>query len=149
MAVAGDNLFVADINQIQVFALPGGAQKASIEIKGSTFLNGVTPGQDGSVYVTDSGFAKGMEPSGTDAVYQVWPNGKYKPILQDKEMGHPNGIWHDKNGLVVNTLSSGGLFRLDASGQRTSLQKLPTGSLDGLVGLKNGRLAVSSWEGSA
>ncbi|MCI5166111.1 MAG: hypothetical protein D3903_08435 [Candidatus Electrothrix sp. GM3_4] len=152
MAVVGKNLFIADLNQVQVFALPDGEQKASIDIKGSTFLNGITPGPVGSgdsVYVTDTGFAGGMEPSGTDAVYQVWADGKYKIIFQDKEMGHPNGIWYDNDRLIVNTVGSGELFSIDSAGQGMSLPKPPTGGLDGLVKLDDGRLIVSSWAGSA
>jgi hypothetical protein len=153
MAVTGTDtgryLFIADLNQVQIFSLPAGEQKASITLKGSAFLNGATPGPDGSVYVTDSGFAKGMEPTGTDAVYQVWPDGKYKALVQDKEMGHPNGIWHDKDQLIVNTLGSGELFSIDSAGQRMSLPKPPAGGLDGLIRLNDGRLIVSSWAGSA
>ncbi|MCI5181450.1 MAG: hypothetical protein D3921_02775, partial [Candidatus Electrothrix sp. AW1] len=150
MAIAGNNLFVADINQIQVFSLPDGRQKASIALEGSTFLNGMASGgPDNSVYVTDSGLSKDMKPSGTDAVYQVWANGKYEAILQDKEMGHPNGIWHDKDKLIVNTWGSGELFSINSAGQRTNMPKPPAGGLDGLVRLNDGRLIVSSWKGSA
>ena len=90
-----------------------------------------------------------MEPSGTDAVYQVWADGKYKVIVQDKEMGQPNGIWYDNGELIVNTLGSGELFSIDSAGQRTALPKTPAGGLDGLVRLQDGRLVVSSWAGSA
>ncbi|WP_339133651.1 MAG: hypothetical protein WGN25_13335 [Candidatus Electrothrix sp. GW3-4] len=148
MTGTGKYLFVADLNQVQVFVLPAGEQKGSITIQGSTFLNGATPGPDGSVYVTDTGFAGGREPSGTDAVYQVWADGRYKAVLQDEGMGHPNGIWQNKGRLIVNTLGSGELFSLDSSGQRVNLPQPPTGGLDGLVGLDDGRLVVSSWAGS-
>jgi len=148
-AIAGKNLFVADGDQVQVFALPSGKQKKSITLKGSTFLNGITPGPGGSVYVTDSGYNEGFAENGTDAIYQVWANGKYKAILKDKEMGHPNGIWVDKGRLVVNTFGTGKIFSVDASGKQTHLPTPPNGGLDGLVMLKDGRLLVTSWGGSA
>jgi hypothetical protein len=148
-AIAGKNLFVADGNQVQVFALPGGKQKKSITLKGSTFLNGITPGPRGSVYVTDSGYDDGFAANGTDAIYQVWSSGKYKAIVKDKEMGHPNGIWDDKGRLVVNTFGTGKIFSVDKSGKQTAMPTPPNGGLDGLVKLKDGRLLVTSWGGSA
>jgi len=148
-AIAGKNLFVADGDQVQVFALPSGKQKKSITLKGSTFLNGITPGPGGSVYVTDSGYNEGFAANGTDAIYQVWANGKYRAILKDKEMGHPNGIWDDKGRLVVNTFGSGKIFSVNKSGKQTAMPMPPNGGLDGLVKLKDGRLVTTSWGGSA
>jgi hypothetical protein len=148
-AISGKNLFVADGDQVQVFALPSGKQKKSITLKGSTFLNGITPGPGGSVYVTDSGYNEGFAANGTDAIYQVWVNGKHRAILKDKEMGHPNGIWDDKGRLVVNTFGSGKIFSIDKSGKQTAMPTPPNGGLDGLVKLKDGRLVTTSWGGSA
>jgi len=148
-AIAGKNLFVADGSQVQVFALPSGKQKKSITLKGSTFLNGITPGPGGSVYVTDSGCNEGFAPNGTDAIYQVWANGKYKAILKDKEMGHPNGIWDDNGRLIVNTFGSGKIFSIDQSGKQSAMPTPPNGGLDGLVMLDDGRLITTSWGGSS
>lgn len=148
-AISGKNLFIADINQVQVFELPSGKQKETITIKDSTFLNGITPGPGGSVYVTDSGYNEGFTPSGTDAIYHVMADGTYKAIVKDKEMGHPNGICEDGDALIVNTFGSGKLFSVNAEGIRTDMPTPPTGGLDGLVRLKDGRLVVSSWGGSA
>jgi len=149
VAISGKNLFVADINQVQVFELPSGKQKKSITIKDSTFLNGITPGPGGSVYVTDSGYNEGFTPSGTDAIYHVMADGTYKTIVKDKEMGHPNGICENGDDLVVNTFGSGKLFSVNAEGERTEMPTPPTGGLDGLVRLDDGRFAVSSWGGAA
>lgn len=148
-AIAGKHLFVADINQVQVFDLPGGEQLKSITIQGSTFLNGITPGPGGTVYVTDSGFNEGFAPSGTDAIYKVWANGKYETITRGKDMGHPNGIWDDHGRLVVVTFGSGKIFSVDPSGKQSSMPTPPNGSLDGLIKVRDGRYLVSSWGGSA
>ena len=148
-AIIGENLFVADINQVHIFELPSGKQKTSITIHGSTFLNGMAPGAGNYGYVTDSGYNDGFTASGTDAIYKVWTNGKYEAIVKDKEMGHPNGILSDGNKLIVVTFGTGMVFSIDAAGKKTALPTPPQGGLDGLLKLKDGRFVISSWGGSA
>jgi len=101
------------------------------------------------VYVTDSGFNDGFTESGTDAIYKVSANGEYEAIVQDKEMGHLNGILSDGEKLIVVTFGSGQVFSIDAAGKKTALPTPPQGGLDGLLKLKDGRLVISSWGGSA
>ena len=151
MAIQGNNLYVADINQVQVFELPSGKQKTSVTIKGSTFLNGITPG-DGFVYVTDSGLKSGKNgyaPSDTDAIYKIWANGKYELVIKDKNMGHPNGIVENGSDIIVVTFGTGKVFRIDTAGKRHAMPTPPKGSLDGLLMLDDGRLLISSWDESA
>ncbi len=149
-AIIGNNLFVADINQVHIFELPNGQQKTSITIKGSTFLNGITPGaHDDHGYVTDSGFNDGFTASGTDAIYKFWANGKYEAIVEDPEMGHPNGILADGNKLIVVTFGTGQVFSIDEQGKKAAMPTPPQGGLDGLLNLKDGRFVISSWGGSA
>lgn len=150
MAIVGNNLFVADINQVHVFELPSGQQKTSITIQGSTFLNGITPSNGDEVYVTDSGFNQGFEASGTDAIYKVSADGAYTAILKDKDMGHPNGILLVDKNLMVVTFGSGEVFSVDKKGDnKVTLPTPPSGGLDGLLKLKDGRFVISSWGGSA
>jgi hypothetical protein len=47
------------------------------------------------------------------------------------------------------TFGSGELYFVDPTGTKSQPQTLPTGSLDGIVQLNDGRFAVSSWAGSA
>jgi len=148
-AIIGNSLFVADINQVHIFELPSGKQKLSITIQGSTFLNGITPGADNDVYVTDSGFNDGFTESGTDAIYKVSAEGKYEAIVKDKEMGHPNGILLDGDKLIVVTFGTGQVFSIDESGNKAAMPTPPQGGLDGLLKLKDGRFVISSWGGSA
>lgn len=148
-AIVGENLFVADINQVHVFELPNGKQKKSITIKGSTFLNGITPGDGNSVYVTDSGYDEGFKSNGTDAIYKVWANGKYETIIKDKNMEHPNGILKENKRLVVVPFGSGKVMSIDNKGKMTIMQTAPNGGLDGLVSLEDGRYLISSWGSSS
>ena len=152
IAIQGAYLYVADINQVQIFELPSGRQKMSVDIKGSTFLNGITPGKGNFVYVTDSGLKAGKDtyaPSGSDAIYKVWENGKYDIIVKNKNMGRPNGIIADGEELTVVTFGSGEVYRIDAKGKRHTMPTPPKGGLDGLLKLDDGRLLISSWGESA
>jgi len=148
-AIQDNLLYIADINRVQIFELPSGKQKASATIEGSTFLNGITPGAGDYVYVTDSGFEEGFKPTNTDAVYQVWPNGKYQAIATGKALGNPNGIFWDGTKLLVVTFGTGKLLSLETNGKLDSLPSPPKGSLDGILKLKDGNILVSSWAAAA
>ena len=151
-AIKNNVLYVADLNHVHVFELPSGEQQASIDIKGSTFLNGITPGAGNFLYVTDSGLQAGedgLAPSGTDAIYKVWTDGQYELIVKDANMGHPNGILVHDNEILVVTFGSGEVFRTDDTGERQAMPAPPKGNLDGLLRLDDGRLLISSWGESA
>ena len=151
-AISGNILYVADHDEVHLFELPSGKQKTSVKIPGSTFLNGITPGGGGSVYTTDMGATSdngNFVSSGTDAVYQVFPDGQYKVIMKDKDMGWPNGIVVSGKHLIVVTFQSNEVYRVLKNGQRYILPAPPTGSLDGLVAMDDGSLIMSSWAGSA
>ena len=150
--ISGNILYVADHDEVHLFELPSGKQKTSVRIPGSTFLNGITPGSGGSVYTTDMGATSdngNFVSSGTDAVYQVFPDGNYKAIIKDKDMGWPNGIVVSGKHLIVVTFQSNEVYRVLKNGQRYILPAPPTGSLDGLIAMDDGSLIMSSWEGSA
>ena len=153
LAILNNQLYVADRNYVHVFTLPDGKPKASVEVKGSTFLNGITAGKGDFVYVTDSGLKEGADgqllTTDNDAIYKVWASGQYKMIIQDKEMGRPNGILAQDDGLLVVSFGSGAIYRIDAAGKRHALPSPPKGNLDGLIQLDDGRRLISSWGESA
>ncbi|MBO1924378.1 SMP-30/gluconolactonase/LRE family protein [Thiomicrorhabdus sp. 6S3-12] len=149
MTIIGNKLFVADITQIRVFELPSGKQLSSIDVKGSSFLNGITPADGDSVYVTDTGMKPGFESSGTDAIYKVWTNGKIETILKDPDMGRPNGILNDNGDIYVVFFSSAKMVKMNEQGEITEMPEPYGARLDGLVKLKDGSLAMSSWESSS
>jgi len=151
-AINGNILYVADLDEVHLFELPSGRQLTSVRVLGSTFLNGITPGDGDTVYVTDSGLQAGeggFAPSGSDAIYQISASGKYRAILKDAEMGRPNGIISQEGSLTIVTFGSGSVFTIDKLGRQVELPAPPSGGLDGLLSMPDGSYLVSSWGGSA
>jgi sugar lactone lactonase YvrE len=152
MALKGDTLFVADIDVVRLFHRSTGRPIGERAVPGATFLNDLSVGPDGTLYVTDSGLrqgANGNEPSGTDAVWRFDARGSAEVVAQDTALGEPNGLLAERGGLIVVALGRGAVYRLDAEGRRTDLPKPPHGALDGVVRTPDGSLLVSSWEGQA
>jgi len=152
MALNGDTLFVADIDVVRMFHRSTGRPIGERAVPGATFLNDLSVGPDGTLYVTDSGLrlgAKGNESSGTDAVWRFNARGVAEVVAKDTALGKPNGVLAERDGLIVVALGSGAVYRLDARGRRTDLPAPPKGALDGVVRANDGALLVSSWEGKA
>jgi len=150
MAVSEGSLYVADLTVIRKFDRRTGSPQGEIHIPGATFLNDVAAGEDGAIYFTDSGLkagAKGLEPSGTDAVYRLWPNGTLDTLARGDSLGRPNGIALSGDSVWVVSYGSGELYRVEGGG-RVDVVKLPKGSLDGLV-VVFGEVFASSWEGES
>jgi acetyl esterase/lipase len=136
MALADDRLFVADIDVVHVFDRERGGWLKEIPVEGARFLNDVAAGEDGTVYITDTG---------TGVVHQILPDGSLEQAGQTK---NPNGI-QVRGETVLVTGGSDQIFRLDDDGEMTSVYRAPAGGLDGLVLLSDGSVLVSSWLGSA
>ncbi|MBI3982201.1 MAG: SMP-30/gluconolactonase/LRE family protein [Gemmatimonadetes bacterium] len=154
MALKGDTLFVADIDALRMFDRRTGAPLGERAVPGASFLNDVTVGPDGTLYVTDSGLRPGpagFEPSGSDAVHHVRAAGTLEVLLADTGLGRPNGVIVDGSTATVVSFGSGAIVEIDVtSGRRTrTFAKPPAGQLDGVVRLADGSLLVSSWEGRA
>lgn len=148
MAIVGDVLYVADIKFLRKFDRISGKPLGSIALPGASFANDVCADRAGNLFVSDSGIAAGFMPSGSDAIYRVNTDGEVSILTKDLALGRPNGVSSDGQGLWVATFGSGELYRLDENGQRSDIQLLPKGSLDGVATFR-GRLFVSSWEASA
>lgn len=164
MAIVGDVLWVADIDVVRKFDRNSGAPMGEVAIEGATFLNDVTAAADGSVYVTDSGLDAKFEPTGTDAIWRIDPEGKATALIKGVELGQPNGISAQRGGLYVVSWRDGTFYQIDYRGVRTDLGKAATGKLDGIVRVEGKTEAASggdakksseatwyatSWEGSS
>lgn len=149
LALKGDTLFVSDITFVRAFDRVSGEPLASWEVPGSTFLNDLAVGPDGTLYVSDSGLNPDFSSSGTDAIYR-FENGAPVAVVRDTALAGPNGLAVTSRGLV--TVGFGGnLVRTvpTGTGGMQTIAALPAGQLDGVVVLPDGSLLVSSWETSS
>jgi hypothetical protein len=149
MALAGELLYVTDLERVRLFDRTTGAPRGTWDLPAATMLNdAVTDGSD--LYVSDTGLPPGVEPIGPHAVWKLALGGDKPPkpvaLIRAPDLGRPNGLALRGSELWVATYGSGELFRLDAAGVPQDRETLPGGALDGLVILPDGTFYVSSWE---
>jgi len=140
LAIAGDELFVADIDVVRVFDRETGAAVDEVAIDTAEFLNDLAADGDGSVFASDSA---------RDAVYRIAPDRTWEELTEDAELASPNGVAVSADGLLVTSWDEPRIARLDADGAIADQLATPAAELDGLVVLASGDLLVSSWEGGA
>jgi hypothetical protein len=150
MAFVGDKLYVADINVLRSFDRKSGQPLGKVAIVGATFLNDVSAGPNGVLYTSDTGLGKiqglaDVQKTGSDAIYTVDPRGVVGVLVKGTELGQPNGLLADNEGVWGVNLA-GQLYRVTVQGQRHVVATLPGAGLDGLTLLDGGRLVVASWE---
>lgn len=157
MAIAGDTLWVADIDAVRAFDKNTGASLATIDLAplGATFLNDVAIAPDGTVYVTDTGIAFSatgeLSHPGRDRIYAIKGGTPSIAIEGDSLLTRPNGIaWDGVNNRFVLAGFGGPDISAWVPGEQavTKLASGP-GSYDGLEALADGRLLVTSWADSS
>lgn len=148
MAIAGETLFVADLNVVRRFDRSSGSYQGQVAIVAATYLNAVSAGPEGRLYVSDSGWqTKGteLEPSGKDAIYAVDAAGGASVLAEGPALGQPCGLLADASGVwVVN--QRGQLFHVDHDGTLGPPVSLPGQRLEGVARTGAGRFLVSSWD---
>jgi len=153
MAIAGNVLYVADLDTVRKFDRKSGKPRGKIAIKDAVFLNALTVSPDGKVmYVSDSAVKINGNFSGTgaDAIYEIdLKKRSVKPLVQDKALHWPNGLLADATGVWSVSLGANELVHVSYKGELGAVTKLPKGSLDGIVKLADNSLLISSWEASA
>ena len=150
LTLAAGKLYVADIDTVRAFDAKTGTPAGAVKIAGATFLNAMATAGDGTVYVSDTGVKfgdKGVEPTGTDAIYKIDLKAKKAtPLIKSKDLNGPNGLAAADTGVWFVTFRSDEVALITPQGKREQMQKLPKGQLDGLAVAPGGDLLVSSWE---
>lgn len=144
LAIAGDTLYVSDINVVRMFHRVTGQALGALAVGGAVFLNDVVIGPDGAVYVTDTALDQQFN-AGAGGLYRL-AGGRSTRIARLVGSG-PNGLAADSAGVIV-SFWNGDVSRFDARGRATPLPKAP-GGLDGMTRLADGTLLVSAWSDSS
>jgi len=146
LLISGDTLYVTDIDHVRGFDKKNGGQKVSIDLRAfkPKFLNDLTRGYSGMIYVTDTG---------TNRIFRIDPaNGnKVSVFASGPKLASPNGISFSAAGreLVFANAGTGELYWLDEHGKPSKFEtdkKLDRG-LDGIGFDKEGNLYVSTFTG--
>ena len=148
MAFTGDTLWVADIDAVRGFNKRTGAPVGSVKVPGAKFLNDITAGPDGTLYITDSGLGPKFSHPGPDRIYQV-RNGKASVAFESKDLAAPNGIAFMEEALLVAPFMGTNL--VSWSPGDTTVRTIGTGpgQQDGIEILPDNRLLVTSWADSS
>jgi sugar lactone lactonase YvrE len=157
LAVHGDTLWAADIDKLRGFDRRTGATLATIDLapQGAVLLNDVVVGEDGKIYITDTGIImsdKGVLHPGGDKIFAIGPGG-VSIIAQGNQLGRPNGItWDKKNHRLLvasfDPFDSQVYAIKPGSNDRVVLAR-GKGKFDGLEFLPDGRWIVASWNDSS
>jgi DNA-binding beta-propeller fold protein YncE len=147
MTITGDTLWVCDADAVRAFDRNSGAPLAEVSFAALDpgFLNDITPGPGGELYVTDTP---------RNRIYVIDPLGTPSVALENEALGNPNGITWDRTSGHLVVIPFGGSQQLNRwGGEAPELEPIATdlvgGQYDGVEVLGYGRLLVSSQADSA
>jgi sugar lactone lactonase YvrE len=152
MALLGDTLWVADITNLRAFDVVTGAQVASLPVEGAQFLNDITVGALGTLYISDTGIRfgpDGMTHPGPDRLFQLTGRTVNEAVRFDGSPG-PNGVlFNEATGRVlVVPFATGTIYEWTPGSTTVDSVGAGPGSFDGAVRLADGRILISSWADS-
>jgi sugar lactone lactonase YvrE len=154
LAITGDTLWATDIDAVRAFDKKSGRPLASHTVRGAVFLNDITVGPDGALYITDTGITldeSGMKHPGPDRVFKLTRTGQVSTALRFADQPGPNGIAWDDAGqrfLIVAFAGTDIMAWKPGDSAATSIVS-GKGQFDGVERLADGRILVSTWADSS
>ena len=156
MFLAGDTLWVADIDALRAFDVSTGAPLASVDLApdGALFLNDVTRAPDGIFYISDTRLEfsdSGVRHRGGDRVYRVASDGRVSIAVESDTLGRPNGVFWDQDGqrLLIAAIGAPRIFEFRPSDSTLRLIAQGPGGYDGVESLGGGKFLLSAQDDSS
>lgn len=154
--IADGTLYLADRNGgtasddpsmavIRSFDLETGTPRDEIRIEESPWINDIEVGEDGTIYVTQTGdIGPDADPS-TWKVWEVAPDGTASVFAQGEPLNRPNGIGFDTEGnIVVVNFGNSDVLTFSREGEHLETEQAAQPGGDGLVIMEDGTKYVSS-----
>jgi hypothetical protein len=151
MALAGDTLWVTDIDAVRAFDARTGSPLDSVSLStlAAVFLNDLTATPSGALYITDTGIrfddVGNVLHRGPDKLFRIGPDRVATVALRGDSLGWPNGIALDPVGkrFIIVQLGGKSVLAWKPEDRAPSVVATGAGGFDGVVVAGN-RILVSS-----
>lgn len=151
MALAGDTLWVTDVDVVRAFDARTGAPLDSVSLStlSAVFLNDITATPSGAIYITDTGIrfddVGNVLHRGPDRLFRIGPDRTATVALRGDSLGWPNGIALDPVGkrFIIVQLGGKSVLAWKPEDRAPSVVATGAGGFDGVV-VTGTRILVSS-----
>jgi len=136
-AIAGNTLYVVDVDTVRRFDLRTGTPGAATKVEGATLLNGIAATADGTVYASNT--------RPPERIYKIAPNGTVSTFAEGAPLAVPNGVAMDTDGnVVVVNIGTKDVITYNPAGQVVRTEQAAESGNDGVVVVADGTKYVSS-----
>ncbi len=135
MGLSNEKLYVTDIDRIVSLNTSSGIIAGIFHVKDAVFLNDITVGNDGSVYISDMS---------TNTIYLL-KGGTVSLFLNSEKLKRVNGLFFENDYLLAGTENS--IVKIDLKKKEITPLVPETGPIDGLEALDEGLYVISDWAG--
>ena len=137
MGVFGNNIFIADIDQLVIADIETGNILDKIAFEGDPNVNDITVGEDGAVYISGSASNK---------IYK-YADGPVEEIFSGTDERF-NGLYWEKERMLLITSGSSQFIEIDWVTKEPKVISENMGHGDGIAPVGDGGYLTSSWRGA-
>ena len=134
-----DRLYVTDIDELVEIDLKTGSIVSRYPAAGAGFLNDVTVDKDGNIYVSDMSSKNSVIYKLVQKRMVVW--------LKGPEVNRPNGLYAEKDRLIVGNSGDGCLKAISLATKAMSVIARIGSGIDGVQSDGKGNYFISDWRG--
>src|SRR4029450_12914171 len=153
MVLAGDTLWVADIDAVRAFNVTTGAALFSVDFAGALLLNDITRAPDGTLYVSDTRlvFGDSVTHRRPERVDRIGADHTISVAIEDDTLGWPNGVLWDQDSqrLLIIAIGQKRIFEWKPGDAAPRLIAEGPGGYDGIEPLGAGRFILSAQDDSS